>query len=200
MVTRCLIQILVFCSGERKCLGWFCLLLKVKQWWRCQELRRTRVLSNLRRVLFVISCLSRRRKVLNVVCQLWPRASVAASGTGIPRCSSNQGTASPADGIMDIYWYCAHLMLLDVITSCRCEEDIQSFGMTRYYCYSLTMISAKICWRELGSAEVLGVLAVLFCQRPWAGRACLQPCREWCRDPWTAVCEWGSALWEWRAL
>lgn len=34
-------------------------------------------------------------------CGLGP--SVAASGTGISRCYSNQGTTSPADGIMDIY-------------------------------------------------------------------------------------------------
>lgn len=52
-------------------------------------------------------------------------SSVATAGTGIPKCSSNQGTASPADGIMNIYTCsCTHLMLLDATTSCRCEEDM----------------------------------------------------------------------------
>lgn len=44
---------------------------------------------------------------------------VPTSGTGIPRCSSNQGTASPADGFIDIY------LLLRTSDSSGCEHQLQ---------------------------------------------------------------------------
>lgn len=44
---------------------------------------------------------------------------MAASGTGISRCSSNQGTTSPADGIMDIY------LLLHTSDASGCDRWLQ---------------------------------------------------------------------------
>ena len=73
------------------------------------------MMSNLRRVLIVISCLSGRGETLNVVCQL----SLATSGTGIPRYFLNHGTASPADGITDSY------LLLLTSDASGCDRQLQ---------------------------------------------------------------------------
>lgn len=202
MVARCLIQILVFSSGERRCLDWFCLLLKGKQWQRCQELRHSRVLSNLKRILFVISCLSARGEVLNTVCQLWPRAFCGYFMYWYSQMFLKPGYS------FSCWWNYGHIT---VTVHIWCfwmwppAADMKkihglSFAKIRYYCNSLTMINAKICWYKPGSVEVLWVLTVLFCQHAWAGKACPQLCGVWCREPWTAVGERWIALWEWRGL
>lgn len=201
MVARCLIQILVFRSGERRCLDWFSLLLKGKQWQRCQELRHSRVLSNLRRVLFVISCLSGRGEILNAACQLWPRALCAYF-----RYWYSQMFLKPRYSF-SCWWLYRHIPVTVHIWffwMWTPAADVKMYGLSfagvRYHCYSLTMINAKVCRHKPGSAEALWVLTVLFCQCAWAGRGSSDLCSAWCREPWTAVGEWQSALWEQRAL